>query len=191
MRAKPGIDAVDVEGVSAEGERTDVVVLNEFEQANGAIAGEIVNGASFQPVLLGVDGEGHRFDDRLVEAVGGVGVGGRVGRGLGGASVGGGADGGGKELSAAAPAPVAADLAEERGEEMAGDEAGVGDDEESGGGDHDHGDERGAEIDGRRRVVRNGEQVGERRLSGWLIGRWRWRWRWRPLKLRWMSGADH
>lgn len=130
-----------MEGVVTNREGTDIVVLFELEQAHGALVGA---------ALARVDGERNGLDDGLVEAVRGEDVEGGVGQGggveVGGLQVagGGGGDVRPEEAAAAAPAPVAAAEVDE----VAGDEARVGDDYEGGGDDDDHGDQRRAEVDG-------------------------------------------
>ena len=67
MGPEPDIDAVHVERVETDRERTYVVAVFEFPEAHGAVATVSVG-------LGGVNGERDGLDDGLVEAVRGVNV---------------------------------------------------------------------------------------------------------------------
>lgn len=64
MGAKPYVDAVHVERVGADWECTDVVVVFEVDEANGAVA--VVVGAR---AFGGEDGERDGLDDGVVQPV--------------------------------------------------------------------------------------------------------------------------
>lgn len=146
MGAKPHVDALHVEGVGADGECTDVVVVLELDEANGAVAA-----AEAEAALAGsgVDGERDGLDDGVVESVRGehveavAGVERRVVVREGVEVAGGGREVGAVTAAAAPPSP---EESEDRRDDVAGDEAGVGDDEEGGGDHHHHGDQRRAEV---------------------------------------------
>lgn len=147
MGAKPHVDALHVEGVGADGESTDVVVVFELDEANGAVAA-----AEAEAALAGggVDGERDGLDDGVVESVRGehveavAGVERRVVVREGVEVAGGGREVG--AATAAAAAPPSPEESEDGRDDVAGDEAGVGDDEEGGGDHHHHGDQRRAEV---------------------------------------------
>lgn len=71
MGAKPHVDAVDVEGMGADGERTDVIVVLELDEADGTVAACEAEGGAVAALSGGVDGERDGLDDGVVKAVGG------------------------------------------------------------------------------------------------------------------------
>ncbi|PON44722.1 hypothetical protein TorRG33x02_330220 [Trema orientale] len=143
--AKPHVDAVHVEGVGADRERTDVVVLFELDEANGAVAG----GPSTTAFTGCVDGEGDGLDDGVVEPVRGehvepvAGLERRVVRQ--GVEVASGGREVGPPATAAAPPPTSEESEDGR-DDVSGDKAGVGDDQEGGGHHHHHGYQRRTEV---------------------------------------------
>lgn len=146
MRPKPNVDAVNVKRVGAHRKRADVVVVLELQKANGALTV-----AAIAAALGSIDGERNSLDNRLIESVRREHVEGigrleeirRVERE--GIQV---AGGGRRKIrsgtAAAAPpaaptAVVKAEEVEDGRDEVAGDEAGVGDDQEGRSDDHNHG----------------------------------------------------
>lgn len=65
MGTEPYVDAVHMERMGASGKCTDIVVLLELEQANGALP----NGGSMLVWLWSVERERDGLDDGVVESV--------------------------------------------------------------------------------------------------------------------------
>lgn len=80
MRPEPDIDTVDMKSMRANRECTDIIVIFELEQANGAVFANYTAGLVETVVVVvvvgvvlgGVEGERDGLNDGLVEAVRGV-----------------------------------------------------------------------------------------------------------------------